>query len=133
MIIPPWVYGAGGLIAVTIGFTGGWVVRDWKHDSEMLAQFENAAKNLDAARVVVADAATAYEQEKQDAVVIREAGEHTIRETYRERVVPADCAVVPAAASVLNDAVAAANARASGQPGAAMPRPAASTPAADRP
>jgi predicted RNA-binding Zn ribbon-like protein len=112
---------AGALAATVAGVATGWTVRDWKRDSEVLEQFEAAAKNLDAARAVVDQAATAYEKEKQDAVVIREAGASSIRGAYSGRVVPTDCVVVPVAAGVLNDAITAANARAAGKPGSAVP------------
>jgi hypothetical protein len=112
---------AGALAATAAGLATGWTLRDWKRDSEVLEQFESAAKDLKAARVVVDQAATAYEKEKQDAVVIREAGESSIRGAYNGRVVPADCVVVPVAAGVLNDAITAANARATGKPASAVP------------
>lgn len=117
-----WCLG-GAAAAALLGALGGWTVRDWKRDSEVLAQVEKAARNLEVARVAVDAAATAYEQEKADAIVQTNTRESTIREIYRAAPpVDVDCAVPDAAVGVLNDAVAAANARASGKPAAGVSR-----------
>jgi len=121
MIVPTWVYAAAGLTAVALGFAGGWTVRDWKRDSEVLKEVSTAAKKLDDARKTVDTAADAYEKDRQNAQVVERAGNQVIRDTYRERVVPGDCAVAAPAVGVLNDAISAANARAAGQPAAAVP------------
>ncbi len=122
MIIPPWVYGAAGLAAVAVGFFGGWTVRDWKRDSEVLQGFEKATEDLNKARETVDLAAGAYEQEKADAVTNTTLRENTIREIYRDAPpVDVDCAVPADAVGVLNDAVGSANARASGKPAPAVP------------
>lgn len=118
---------AGAGATFVLGGLAGWTIRDWKRDSEVLAEVTKAAKNLDKASAEVAKAAGAYEQEKADAVTNTTLRESTIREVYRNVPVDADCAAPDAAARVLNDAVAAANARASGQPATAVPGPA-STP-----
>ena len=110
--------GAGA--AALLGAWGGWTVNDWRHDSEALAAVETAAKKLDAARATVGRAATAYEQEKPIAAAQSSVRESAIREIYKDRPVPADCAMPDAARSVLDNAVDAANARASGQPAAAL-------------
>ncbi|WP_232494907.1 hypothetical protein [Novosphingobium kaempferiae] len=96
-------------------------MRDWQRDSEVLASLKTATKNLDAARDVVDRAAGAYEQEKQNASVQSTVRESTIREIYKDRPVSVDCAAPDALVGVLGDAVAAANARASGEPAAAVP------------
>lgn len=133
ILIPTWVKFAAAGVGAVVCFGAGWTTNDWRHDSKALTALETAAKKLDDARVVVDNAATAYEKDRQNAGIVREAGERTIRETYRERVVPADCAVAAPAVGVLNDAVAAANARASGQPAPVVPAPVATAGAADRP
>ena len=126
-----WCLG-GALAAAVAGFAGGWTVRDWKRDSEVLAGMETAAKHLEEARQTVDLAATAYEQEKADAQDQSRVRENTIREIYREQVVPADCAAPDAAVRVLDDAVTAANARASGQPAPGLPEAAQAAGTADR-
>ncbi len=122
MIIPLWVKLAAGAGLLMLGAWGGWTVRDWKRDSEVLQGFEDATKALDKSRETVDLAAGAYEQEKADAVTNTTIRENNIREIYRDAPpVSADCVVPPAAVGVLNDAVSAANTRASGEPAAAMP------------
>jgi len=115
-----WCLG-GALAAAVAGGLAGWTVRDWKRDSEVLAGMKTAAKQLKDAADTVDLAATAYEQEKSDAQAQNQMRESTIREIYRDRVVPADCAAPYSAVRVLDDAVAAANARASGEPAPGMP------------
>ncbi|WP_288806374.1 hypothetical protein [uncultured Novosphingobium sp.] len=121
---------AGAGAAALLGAWGGWTVNDWRHDSQALSNMEAAVKKLDAARAAIDRTATTYEQEKQDASIQSTVRESTIREIYKDRAVPADCAVPDAARSVLDNAVDAANARASGQPASAVPGAAqAATPA----
>mgnify|MGYP001758581966 FL=1 len=112
---------AGAGAAALLGAWGGWTVNDWRHDSKALAAVETAAKQLDAARATVDRAATAYEQEKPIAAAQSSVRESTIREIYKDRPAPADCAVPDAARSVLDNAVDAANARAAGQPAPTLP------------
>lgn len=123
--------GAGATLV--LGALGGWTVRDWKRDSEVLAGMETAAKNLDAARKTVDTAATAYEQEKPDAVAQSTVRESTIREIYKDRPVSVDCAAPDAVRGVLGDAITAANSRATGQPTAVVPGAAATALPAARP
>lgn len=110
----------GGGALLLVGAWGGWTVRDWKRDSEVLKGIEVAGKKLEEAREVVDNAATAYEQEKQVAAAQFAVRENTIREIYRDRPVSTDCAVPDAARSVLDRAVDAANARATGKPASTL-------------
>ncbi|KQM21526.1 hypothetical protein [Novosphingobium sp. Leaf2] len=71
--------GAGA--ALLAGGVSGWTVRDWKQDSEVLEGVQAAAQKIDAARTNIDRAATAYEQEKQDASIQSTVRESTIRET----------------------------------------------------
>lgn len=132
MPIPPQLLAIGGALAMLAGFIGGWTVRDWKRDSEVLAGMKKTAQQLEQATQRVNTAATAYEQEKPDAQARTSNRESTIREIYHDRVVPADCAAPDGAVRVLNDAIADANARAAGQPAPGLPAAAPGTGAADR-
>lgn len=114
----------GGGVLLVLGIAGGWTVRDWKRDSEVLAGLEKAIEKVDAQRGVIDAAAAAYEQEKQDAGVVREGRDTTIREIYRDRVVSPDCAAPPTVSGVLGAAIVDANARAAGQPAPGLPTPA---------
>ncbi|MCJ2189165.1 hypothetical protein [Novosphingobium beihaiensis] len=125
-----WCLG-GALAAAVAGGLAGWTVRDWKRDSEVLAEFQSAAKDLKQARETVDHAATAYEQERDDDRARTAVRESTIREIYHDRTVPADCAVPAAAVRVLDQAVDAANARTAGQPAPGLPEAAETAGAAD--
>ena len=111
---------AGALGALALGALGGWTVRDWQRDSEALASLEASVKALDQSREQIDRAASTFEQERADAATKTTIRENTIREIYKDRPVPADCAVPDAATRVLDDAIADANARASGQPASAL-------------
>jgi hypothetical protein len=115
---------AGAGVALLLGGLGGWTVCDWRHDSKTVAAVAKAAKDLDQARGTIDRAATAYEQEKPVADAQSTVRESTIREIYKDRPVNVDCAAPAAAVGLLNDAIAAANARATGQPGATVRTPA---------
>ena len=82
--------------------------------AEMQAKIDRAnrawAKELEAASV-------RYEQLAQSLRADERRDRETIREIYRDKVVPADCAVPDAAVRVLDNAVGRANAAASGQSG----------------
>lgn len=122
MIVPPWIKLAGAIGLFVAGLVGGWTVRDWKRDSEVLEQVAEAAEKLETARAAVDKAAGAYEQEKADAIVQTNTRSDTIREIYRDApAISPDCAVPDAVARVLDDAIATANARASGQSAPAVP------------
>lgn len=133
MLIPPWLYAAAAGLTLAAGFGAGWTVRDWKADSDELAATKDALTREDKARQQGLDQGKAYATfqagNQQQAATDR----NTIRETYREVRVPADCAVPAAAAGVLEQGVNRANAAASGQPGIALPATAAAPAPADRP
>jgi hypothetical protein len=138
MIIPtkllaPKFLAIGAALAFALGAGAGWTVRDWKSGHDALETVEDANKETDRQQVQVETHATRYEQERSDATINDRAIEAGVRTIYRERLVPADCAVPDDARQLLADAVAQANARASGQPGAGLPGAAKPARAADRP
>lgn len=124
---------AGGVALLAVGAVGGWTVRDWKRDSEVLAGLKKATEQVEQQRQVIDKAALAYEQERDDARSQIRVRESAIREIYRDRPVPADCAVGDDVRGVLDDAVRSANARAAGQPAPGLPTDPAATYAVDRP
>ncbi len=119
MIPPLWLYGGAG--ALVAGALAGWTVRDWKADSDALEAEEAAIEQYKALTAALADQSLAYEVLAQSLRAEERRDRETIREIYRDRQVPAECAADPAVRSVLSEAVTRANAAASGQSGSEMP------------
>lgn len=130
-MIPPWVYLAGGALALTASFGAGWAVRGWKADSDDLEQVTLTRAAIDAQRKVADAAAMGFEDTR--AALDRQAydTQTIIRETYREIAVPAECAVPAAVADSLRDATEATNRAVAGEPPREMPAASATTGAAD--
>jgi hypothetical protein len=121
MLIPPWAYAAGAALTLAAGALGGWTVRDWKADADQLAEVRAAAKLSGKLEQAQADNATAFETFAARNRTAAAKDRDTIRETYREIHVPADCAVPAAGLGVLDGAIERANAAVAGEPGSAVP------------
>lgn len=113
------LYAAAG--AAAFGFTGGWVVRDWRCDAVQLAAVKKAAVVKDKATAAVSAEATDYEEVRGTITQTATIERNTVREIYRDVEVPADCAVVPAGRVLLENARERANAAARGELGAGLP------------
>lgn len=121
MVINPLIlYSAGG--ALLVGLLGGWMVRDWKADSDQLAAVERANAAEKAAIAAVYKPSDAYEQVMADLRPREVQTRNTIREVYRDVEVPTDCTVPDAGVGVLDDARVRANAAATGEPSADVRR-----------
>ena len=122
-----WVYVAAALVAVAIGFTSGWKVRDWKAGSDTAARL--VAENKDALKRTehAQNAATNYEKVK---VQQRTNTVYLTREVERELKADVDCSArdIPAG---LRDALYSA-ATGIDQPIPDLPLPAASAASAAR-
>lgn len=119
MTFPIWGYiGAGSLLA---GALAGWTVRDWKADSDALEASEKAQNEYLGAVQMLADQSLAYEALAQSLRSQERVDRETIRETFRNVPVPANCAAPAAVGSLLDNAVKRANAAASGQSGSEVP------------
>lgn len=105
--------GAGALLA---GLLGGWTVRDWKADSDEAKAKDAAFTQYRALSDALADQSLAYEVLAQSLRADERRDRETVREIYRDKIVPSDCAVPPAGVGVLNDAIGRANAATTGQP-----------------
>jgi hypothetical protein len=116
---PLWLYGGAG--ALLAGALGGWTVRDWKADSDALKAEERAQREYVAVVQSLADQSLAYEALAQSLRASERTDRETIREIYRDKIIPAECAVPAAAVSLLDNAVRDANAAASGQPRGEVP------------
>jgi len=108
---------AGAGAAAILGAWGGWTVSDWRHDSAALVALNTATADAKAAAKNSRAQGDAYEKDKQNDQAQSTVRESRISTIYRDRLVPADCAVPDDAGSVLDNAIRAANARAAGQPG----------------
>lgn len=119
MILPLWAYaGAGALLT---GALAGWTVRDWKADSDALRAEEKAIQQYKALTDALADQSLAYEVLAQSLRAGERRDRETIRTIYRDKVIPAECAVPDAAVSLLDNAVKRANAAATGKPVSELP------------
>ena len=110
--------GAGALLA---GLLGGWTVRDWKADSDEAKAKDATFTQYRAMTDALADQSLAYETLAQSIRASERRDRETIREFYRDKIVPAECAVPAAAVGVLSEAVTRANSAASGQRGRTLP------------
>lgn len=120
MILPWWLYLAGGALALGTAGATGWTIRDWKCEAAKAKQLEQAAKDMAAAADRMRSASAEYQQGKADADAVNYQRSEAIRTIYRDRPVRGDCAPPDAAVRVLEQAVADVNA-AIGGPGAAVP------------
>nr|WP_202408354.1 hypothetical protein [Novosphingobium silvae] len=105
---------------MALGAWGGWTANDWRHDSKALEALANATKAANDSAQHMREQGDRYERDRQDDQAQSTLRESTINTIYRDRPVPADCALPDAAGSVLDDAIAAANARRTGQPGSGL-------------
>lgn len=110
--------GAGALL---VGVAGGWTIRDWKADSDALKAEEKAFAQYQAMTSALADQSLAYEVLAQSLRADERRDRETIREIYRDRTIPAECAVPAAGVSVLSEAIARSNSAAAGELGSEMP------------
>ena len=127
MLIPPQFLAVGAAAALLAGFAGGWTVRDWKADSAALAAAQAADKAREALQGTIDANATQYEQWRAAQEPARLETRNTIREIFRDKPIPVECAAPDALVGLLDRKAANASAAARGQPGPAVPddRPAA--------
>lgn len=109
------------IAAVVVGSAGGWVVRDWKADSDTLAMQVKNEKIVEQLRAKVDSNATAYENTRATLEPNRVETRNTIREIYRNVEVPAVCAPPESVTSLLNSARLHANSAATGEPSGELP------------
>jgi hypothetical protein len=121
MIIPASIKLAGTVAVAALIFGAGWTANDWRHDSKALAALADATKAANDSAAYMRAQGDAYEKDRQDDQTQSTVRESTINTIYRDRPVPADCAVPADAGSVLDEAIAGANARRTGQPGSGLP------------
>lgn len=93
------VVGALGIAAVSA--SGGWVVRGWKADADTLVKVTNEQVARERVQMRLDAAAEELEKSRQGRDAQLTQTRTTIREIYRDRPIPADCAVPPAGRSLL--------------------------------
>ena len=130
-MIPIWAYIGGG--ALLAGVAGGWTMRDWKADADILAVQEKANEKREEAEERWFDESVLYQKQISELADQVGAGRDTIRTIYRDVKIPAKCAAPVSVAGVLNDAVRAANAAVAGKPVGPVPTVDEAARAADRP
>jgi hypothetical protein len=116
----------GAAVALLAGFLGGWSARGWKADSDQFSAMIRADVLVDEARAQGLAQGKDYAQFAAANAEQARSDHNTIRETFREIHVPADCAAPAAVVGVLEDSVRHANSAAAGEPGPTLPEPAAS-------
>lgn len=117
--VPPIAYATIG--ALLLGLFAGWTVRDWKADADALSAVLKAEELEDEMQGKVDAAVAKYEELRSAQEPQKIQTRNTIREIYRDRPIPADCAVPSDATSVLQQAIDRANAASSGIPLPAVP------------
>jgi hypothetical protein len=123
MIIPlPWV-GAIAAGALLIGAGAGWKVKSAFCDAAMTEALEQAAARLAEAQAKVETSASQYEGERNAATIETRTREVELRTVYKDREIPASCAVPDDARRLLEGAINRANTRASGQSGSELHPP----------
>lgn len=107
------LYSALGSLA--IGLATGWVVRDWKADSDYVGVMEKAEKQRQKLQDKYDGLALGYEADRSTSdsnSIIRQSELRTI---YRDVPTNVSCAAPDAARSLLEDSISEANARITGK------------------
>ena len=117
----------GGALGVTVlGFAAGWQVRSWRCDAA-LRDYEQAVQAEMDKRQQRYDAVSAqYEAERTNGQQQHSTRVDRISTIYKDRIIPADCAVPDDVRGLLVEAVTSANTDATGKSGNTLP---AATPA----
>lgn len=114
-MIPLWAYAAGGGAILVTGVLGGWTVRDWKADADILAAQERAAEQREETEERWFQQSQFYQDQITELGYRSNTFRETIRTEYVDVEVPAECAAPTSINSVLGDAVRTANAAVAGE------------------
>jgi hypothetical protein len=110
LFLPPWVLPALGAVALAGAFWGGWQVQGWRCAARQTEALQQAQKRFERQLARQNEEAEQYEQEREQGRADARERENTVREIYRDIVVPGECAPDPDAVGLLEDAIRAANA-----------------------
>lgn len=107
----------GAIALIAAAFVLGWTVRSWRCDAAML-KIERATATAAAKMRGQGEAsASDYEQDRSAGYAAAYRRQEQARTVYRDRIVPADCAVPDDARRLLSEAVDAANSASARQSG----------------
>lgn len=120
-LVPPWTWALAGAFVLAATFASGFKVASWKCDAAKAEEMARAQRRFDKRLETIREEARKYELDREAGRAESRDRQETIRTIYRDKVVPADCAAPDAVRGLLDDAVRRANARAGGEPGAAVP------------
>lgn len=122
----------GGALALTVAaFAAGWQVRSWRCDAA-LRDYEQAVQAEMDKRQQRYDAVSAqYETERTDGQQQHTTRVDRINTIYKDRIIPADCAVPDDVRRLLVEAVTSANTSTVGKSGSTLPTTAPATVPAD--
>jgi len=112
--MPIWAYIGGG--ALLMGLLGGWTVRDWKADADLKKAQDALIIMKDKMQAKVDLKSEEYEQWRSEIEPSKIETRNTVREIYRDREIPAQCAVPDDAVGLLEAVRATTNSAATGQP-----------------
>ena len=112
--MPIWAYIGGG--ALLMGLLGGWTVRDWKADADLKKAQDALIIMKDKMQAKVDLKSEEYEQWRSEIEPSKIETRNTVREIYRDREIPTQCAVPDDAVGLLERVRATANSAATGQP-----------------
>ena len=112
----------GGALALTIAaFAGGWQVRSWRCEAAM-REYEQAVQAEMDKRQQRYDAVSAqYEAERTNGQQQHTTRVDRINTIYKDRIIPADCAVPDDVRRLLSEAVTSANTDTTGKSGRTLP------------
>lgn len=122
----------GGALALTIAaFAAGWQVRSWRCDAAM-REYEQAVQAEMDKRQQRYDAVSAqYEAERTNGQQQHTTRVDRINTIYKDRIIPADCAVPDDVRRLLSEAVTSANTDTTSKSGRTLPTAASATVPAD--
>lgn len=135
----PWQVWAAIAIAAAIALYGHHREQTGRAEgrAEIIAKWEREkakdAERYQAAVAKLAAQSLAYETLAQSLRASERTDRETIREIYRDKIVPAECAADPAVVRLLSEAVTDANATATGKPRSELPVAPKPSAGADRP
>lgn len=115
-----WLIG-GALCVTVLGFAAGWQVRSWRCDAALRDHEQAVQAEMDKRQQRYDAMSAQYEAERTDGQQQHTTRVDRINTIYKDRIIPADCAVPDDVRGLLVEAVASANTDATGKSGSTLP------------